>query len=136
MAIADLAYQHALDRLATVGFDGLTERERDLASLWQVEAEVSNGGFARYYSKTTGDLAFHAPEALERVGAAQKAAIVRSANALFGPHGPPRDRQKRQTALKALGPEAVASFDELEKRFYQDPVDVDELVERSLSPRE
>src|SRR5688500_8415810 len=114
MAIADLAYQRALDRLAAVGFDGLTERERDLASLWQVEAEVNNGGFARYYSKAAGDLAFHAPEALARVGATQKAAIVRSANALFGPQGPPRDRQKRQTALNALSPQAVSSFDELE----------------------
>jgi hypothetical protein len=136
MAIADLAYQHALDRLAAVGFDGLTEGERDLVALWQVEAEVNNGGFARYYSKTAGDLAFHAPEALARVGAAQKAAIVRAANALFGPHGPPRDRQKRQNALKALSPQAVSSFDELEKRFYQDPADVDELVERSLNPKE
>ena len=131
MPNADLAYQHALDRFAAVGFGALTERERDLAALWQVEAEVTNGGFAHYYSGASGDTAFHAPAALARVGAVEKAAIVRTANALFGPAGPPRDRKERHAAIKRLSAQDLATIDELEKRYYSDPMDVDELVERS-----
>lgn len=133
MAIADLAYQRALDRLAAAGFDALTEQERDLAALWRVEAEVTNGGFAQYYAKPSGDLAFHAPEALTRLGATEKAAIVSAANALFGPDGPSRDREKRRVALKTFSAEAIAFFDVLEKRYFEDPVDVDELVERCVN---
>lgn len=131
MSNADLAYQHALDRLAAVGFANMTERERDIASLWQIEAEVTNGGFVRYYSGSRGDLAAHAPEALARMGATEKAAIVRAANALFGPSGPPRDRAERQAVLKTMSVGALATIDELEDRYIADPVDVDELVERS-----
>src|SRR5690242_208133 len=101
MAIADLAYQHALDRLAAVGFHALTQQERDFAAIWQVEARVINEGLVHYYADAAGDLAFHAPEALARVGATEKASILRTANALFGPGGPPRDRQERRTAVKA-----------------------------------
>lgn len=135
MANADLAYQHALDRLSAVGFAALSERERDLATLWQVEAGVHNGGFVHYYSGSAGDLAFHAPEALARLGAVKKSAIVRAANALFGPAGPPRDRKERLARLKDLDPEALATIDELERGFYEDPADVDELVECALSNR-
>ncbi|MDI1247477.1 MAG: DUF4375 domain-containing protein [Lacunisphaera sp.] len=133
MANSDLAYQHALDRLAAVGIAHMTERERDIAALWQIEAEVTNGGFVRYYSSARGDLAGHAAEALARLGATEKAAIVRAANALFGPAGPPRDRQDRQAVLATLDARAHAAIDELEDRYIQDPVDVDELVERLTS---
>jgi hypothetical protein len=129
MSNADLAYQHALDRLSAVGFAALPERERDLAALWQVEAEVTNGGFVHYYSSAAGDTAFHAPEALARVGAMGKAAIVRTANALFGPAGPPSDRKERLAAVKALSAQDLATIDDLEKRYDDDPIDVDELVE-------
>lgn len=130
MAIADLAYQRALDRLSAVGFDALSDVERVIATLWHVEAQVNNGGLAGYYRGRGGDLAFHAPEALARAGAKKKAEILRAANAVFGPAGPPRDRKKRQAALKALDARARTTFDKLEKRYYADPVDVDELVER------
>jgi hypothetical protein len=135
MAIADLAYQRAIDRLATVGFDALSEQERNLVTLWQVEAGVNNGGLVHYYSGASGDLAFYAPEALARVGAPEKAVIVRTANALFGPRGPSRDRKERQRAIKALTPGALTRIDELEKRYNDDPVDVDELVERATSKK-
>jgi len=132
MANADLAYQHALDRLSAVGFDSLAERERDLATLWYVEAQVNNGGFVHYYSGPAGDLAFHAPDALARLGATEKADIVRAANSLFGPSGPSRDRKERQAVLKTL---SAAAFDLLEKRYYDDPADVDALVEGLLNQK-
>lgn len=131
MNTIDLAYQAALDRLATVGFASLTERERDLAVLWQVEAGLNNGGLVHYYSGPAGDYACHAPEALTRVGAAGKAAIIRKANELFGPSGPPRDHEQRRTALKTLSPQVVAALDDLDRSYGGDSADVDELAERS-----
>jgi len=133
MPNVDLVYQHALDRLGAVGFAALSERERDLATLWHVEAEVTNGGFLHYFSGAAGATAYHAPDALARVGALEKSGIVRAANALFGPAGPPRDRKERLAAIKALSARDLATIDDLEKRYYNDPVDVDELVEDAAS---
>ena len=93
---ADLACQHAFDRLAKVGFEALTEKEKTLATVWKLEAGVMNEGFTHYYSSADGDLAFHGPVALEGIGARSLAQLVRQANALFGPAGPPRDRAIRQ----------------------------------------
>jgi len=132
MKNADLLYQHALNRLASTGFDALSAQEGDLATLWHLEAGITNGGLAHYYSGRGGDLAFHAPEALGRIGATEKADIVRAANALFGVSGPSRDRSQRLAALKTLSAESRASLDTLEDRYLQDGEDVDELVERWL----
>lgn len=130
MANADLLYQRALDRLSAAGFDALTGRERAIATLWHVEADVNNRGLRGYYAGTGGDLAFHAPAALALVGAERKAELLRSANALFGPDGPPRDRRQRAAIVAALDDTGLATLGKLEQAYLQDPADVDELVER------
>lgn len=134
MTTVDLAYQAALDRLATVGFAALTERERDLVVLWQVEAGVGNGGLVHYYFGLAGNHAGHAPEALTRVGAVGKAAILRAANALFGLSGPPSGHEQRRAALQALSPQVVAAMDDLDRRYGDDADDVDDLVEKTGTP--
>jgi hypothetical protein len=82
---ADLACQHAFDRLAKAGFDALTEKEKTLATVWKLQAAVENGGFLRYFSSAAGDLAFHGPAAFEHIGARDMAELATKANAVFGP---------------------------------------------------
>lgn len=130
MSNADLIYQRALDRLAALGPAALSETERDVVALWYLEADVNNGGFERYYSRAGSDYATQVVATLERMGAAGKAAIVREANALFGTAGPPPHRRERLLALKLFAPEAQTKLCELEIRYYDDAVDIDELVER------
>lgn len=130
MTIADLASQRALDRLSKEGFGSLSVAERDLAVIWQLEASVNNGGFLRYYEDKAGDYANYVPDALRHVGAAESASILEAANALFGYAGPSRERKARQVAAKALNAQALAELDVLEGRFFEDPDNVDELVER------
>ena len=73
----DLAAQRAMDHLAKVGFDHLSESERILAAVWQFAAGVSNNGFAGYYTSRWADLAFYVPAALQQIGAAGLAEIDR-----------------------------------------------------------
>jgi len=96
----------------------ITDAERVFICIWQLEAEVNNGGFAQYYTNSSGDLAADAPEALEAAGAAHTASIVRTANAVF-PGGPPRDRDAREDAFDAIADDA---FEQLDDRFvaYED----------------
>lgn len=96
----------------------ITDPERVFICVWQLEADVNNGGFAQYYTNSSGDLAADAPAALEAIGAKRAARIVRAANAVF-PGGPPRDQLAREDAFDSL---ADGAFEEFDDRFltYED----------------
>ena len=123
--IVDLAAQRAMDHLAKVGFDRLSESERILATVWQFAAGVANHGFAGYYGSRRGDLAFHAPEALRAIGAGGLAGIAEEANAQFGPGGPSPDPKLRAEQLKQLGEPAFGAFGELEQRYFDAEESID-----------
>ena len=131
---ADLACQHAFDRLAKAGFDALNEKEKTLATVWKLEAAVENDGFHHYYySSAAGDLAFHGPAALERIGARHMAQVVVRANAVFGPEGPSRDRKTREEQVRAFGAETRRTLETLYVEFMESPDDTDALIEAYLS---
>ena len=131
----DIAAQKALDRLAKVGFEMLTEHEKIVAVVWTFEAQVVNRGFVSYFSSSAGDMAFYAPTAFRTIGALRKAEIAAEANVVFGAGGPPRDRKARRELVHAFGATARRSLDALETRFYQSPEDVDDLLEVYINTR-
>lgn len=96
----------------------LSEAERVFVCIWQLEAEVNNGGFGQYYTNSAGDLAAEAPGALDAIGARRTAGIVRAANAIL-PTDALRDRGAREDAIAALSKDA---FEDLDNRFlaYED----------------
>ena len=125
----DIAAQRALDRLAEVGFQKLTELDKILAVVWTFEAGVGNRGFAGYFSSSAGDIAFHAPSALRVIGAVGKAEIAVRANNVFGAGGPPRDRKKRRAIVRTFNDETRRMLQGLETLFYESQEDVDDLLE-------
>jgi len=132
----DLAAQQALDRLAEVGLEGLTETERILAAVWQFAAGVGNGGFMGYFASHRGDVAFLAPNALRRIDALGLAEIAAEANAVFGAKGPPPDHHLRREALEALPESARTTWAALDEQYFACDEDVDELLERFLGKTE
>jgi hypothetical protein len=64
--------------------------------IWDLEAQVNNGGFIQYYDNTSGDTAYFAMEALRSVGAEQMCAIVEQAHTVFGQPKPSKNRRERQ----------------------------------------
>ena len=130
---ADLACQHALDRLASVGFDGLTEKEKTLATVWKLQASVENGGFRQYFSSAAGDLAFHAPAALSQIGARHMADLATKANAVIGRLGPSRDRDARRRMVHHLSNPARQTLAALDEQFLNSPDDTDALLDAYLA---
>jgi hypothetical protein len=51
--------------------------------IWQLEAEVNNGGFNQFYYNSSGQYYKYLPAALTLVGAKQYAGLVREANNIF-----------------------------------------------------
>jgi hypothetical protein len=98
----DEACDRALSRYFDNGFNALTTDEQLLVVIWGLEPDVNNGGFHQYYFNSYGDFARGASRMLREIGANNMAQIVDEANAVFGPVGPPDDRDERQKALAAM----------------------------------
>ena len=81
----------------------LSHAEQVFAGVWQLAAEINNGGFDRFYSNSAGDLAVETVKALEEI-AAPTAEIVRRPDALFDSAKPlPKMRRPRGLDSKHLG---------------------------------
>jgi hypothetical protein len=78
------------------------------------QSEICNGGFAQFFSNSTGVLAPEAIEAFKTIGQDFIAEIIREACSLFGDPFP-RDRSLRQGKLEKIG---AALLDSLDQRFY------------------
>jgi len=122
------AFADAFSRFDAANFETLSERDQILVAIWCLEGDVNNGGFDQYFLNSSGDLAWFAPLALRRIGAARMAAIVEEANAEFGPDGPPRPRAARMELVRRLTDSQKARLDALDRRFYEYPDDLSRLL--------
>ena len=109
-------------RERTVGYESLAPVERVFTCVWTLEAEVNNGGFEQFYLNSSGDIAADTPSALRAIGAEHTASLVDRANAVFGPDGPPVDRDARTEVVENLEDSALEVFEEVDSAFleYQD----------------
>jgi len=115
-------------REAARGIESLTPAERVFLCVWNLEAEVNNGGFEQFFINSAGDNALETPGALREIGATRTAAMAEEANSVFGPSGPPADRDARQQALERLGASAIGTLDALDTRFFDSTENIDELL--------
>ena len=106
-------------REAEHGINGLTDPEKVFLRVWNLEAEVNNGGFAQYFENSAGNYAVGTPDALRSVGAPEMAALVEQAMQPFGTSGPPADRDARARAIEALPASAQESWNQLDAQFYK-----------------
>ena len=108
-------------REAKHGFRALSNPERVFLCVWDLEAEVNNGGFSQFFDNSAGDYAAETPGALKTIGAAGMADLVERAMAVFGAAGPPTDREKRFEAIEALPESEKERWEELDAAFIKLP---------------
>ena len=100
------------------GYDALNEAQKFYLTATIYDGEVRNGGHAQYFVNSSGDLWKTALEALETIGATQRAGILREATRLFGAEGPSPDNEARHMQLADFSKEQDGSLDQLDKRYY------------------
>ncbi len=105
-------------REAKHGYLGLSEPERVFLCVWNLEAEVNNGGFSQFFENSAGDNALATPGALRQVGAPEMAALLEQAMEPFGTPGPPADREKRWKAMERLPESVQEAWGNLDASFY------------------
>ena len=113
---ADISQRHD-----EIGYESLSQPERAFLCIWDLEAQVNNGGFWQYFFNTHGNRAREAHEALIAIGARHTAAIMYDAFAVFGTSGPPAVRDDRRDLMdhwEEDGPQYRA-LSALDQRFYR-----------------
>jgi hypothetical protein len=104
-------------REAKHGFRALSNPERVFLCVWNLEAEVNNGGFSQFFDNSASDYAAETPAALKTIGATGMAALVERAMAAFGAAGPPANHEKRLEAIEALPESEKEKWEELDAAF-------------------
>lgn len=119
------AYDVVIERYRTAGVKGLSIPQLHYLSLFWLDVEVCNGGFAQFFFNSSGELAIYVVDAARAIGANGVAAIVAKAIALFGPVGPETDHEARMEQLSSIDHDALSKLD---NEYYDCPESVRELL--------
>lgn len=104
----------------------LSRQERIVLAVWQLEAEVNNGGFDQYFRNSAGEHAPFAIEALLEIGAPNCAAVVGRATQLV--LGGAWDWSAARNAFGDASPNTGDAFEPLDQEFYLYPDDLEALL--------
>jgi hypothetical protein len=115
-------------RSEKVGFDGLTDPERVFYCVWILEGQVNNGGFDQFFFNSSGNYSTETVDALEKIGAAKTAGIVRRANSVFKNGQPSKNWTARQEELLAMPESVTQILTQLDKEFYKYEEDLSKLL--------
>ncbi len=113
-------------KVAGQGYGSLSEAERTIFCVAELETEVDKGGFHQYFSDSAGDRVLDAIDALRRIGAMQTSRIVEKACMLFPQGRPDPDRSKRQQQLDTFELDFEA-FEALDSAFHAHREDLEKL---------
>lgn len=117
-----------LTRFWRVSFDELSSAERIFVCVWELEAQVNNGGFSQYFSNYSGDNSHLIVQSLVSIGAHQAAALVGKAIDTVGTDITTKPHDERELAIRNLQSETLDRLSELDYEFYEYPDDLTELL--------
>lgn len=102
----------------------LTEPQKVLLFVENLEREVNNGGFSQFYLNSSGDYAHETLRGLRTIEANKMADILAKANSVWPNQTVPKDRAKRKEVQEAIEEQASPIWDQCDNNFYQYPDDI------------
>lgn len=114
--------------LGRVDFDRQPPEQQVFSAIWELESQVSNGGFAQLFSAVDGHSANSAPRALRAIGAQACADIVEQALRVVSPQPLPREQSLREDLVDQLGPAAHEALEMLHQKFIAYPDNLIDLL--------
>jgi hypothetical protein len=122
----ELGFYYA-SRETEQGFVSLNKEQKIVAVIWNLEAEVYNGGFDQYYFNPAGDHAVFTEEALAAIGSTKVLGLLKEANAVFPENSPNSDREIRWKQMDQWDDLIEDKLDKLTDEFYKCEEDIDTL---------
>jgi len=109
-------------------FSSQSAPQKVFTAIWELEAEVNNGGFSQYFLNSSGETAHFVVEALEAIQAPLTADICRRAIQTAFPNGLPSDPDTIQTAASDFPPDVEDQLNALDNEFYKYPNNLTRLL--------
>ena len=111
-----------------LGLKGLTDKEKVFRLVWQLEAEVNNGGFEQFFFNSSGDERAETIKALDVIGAVETRTILLAALEVFENSNPPINQTRRQNRLLELNKAEERTIDENDAAFWAYPDNLSQLL--------
>ena len=105
----------------------LSDAEKTFYLVFQLEAEVNNGGFSQFFFNTSGNFANETADALRAIGADKTAEIYLRAIGVFGGEVPKNRRERQDMLEKAKTDEVNKILSECDREFCAYPDNLTEL---------
>lgn len=115
---------------ANLDWDAVSERDRDLAALFKVEADMHNGGFLLFFCNWGPPGLRLARAALARIGATERAALLERAYAAIAHHEDDDRLETLWDLAKVLTDEEAAALAQIDAAYGACAEDVEHLGER------
>jgi hypothetical protein len=107
-------------------FAAQSEAQKVFSAIWELESQVSNGGFNLYFYNSDSDIIAYAPIARSAIGASSTANIVGRAIAVIAPL--PLTQDGRRSAMDALSEECQDLLAALDSEFFAYPDNLTEML--------
>lgn len=111
-----------------VDFDSQSEEQKVFSAIWELEAEVNNGGFLQYFENDRGEAVGFAVTALQRIGANKCAGIVERAIHTACNGVIPSDAGAWEMLTEAITDETSEKLEGLDQEFFAYPDNLTELL--------
>ncbi len=119
-----------VNKLSNYGEDlsKLTEPQKVLLFVENLEREVNNGGFDQFYWNSSGDYADETLNGLRTIGANKMADILHKASAVWPNESVPKDITERQNLHELIQEDASGVWGKCDTEFYAYPDDIVSLL--------
>jgi Domain of unknown function (DUF4375) len=102
--------------------------QKVFSSIWALESEVNNGGFAQYFVNLSAESAHFVVEALDVIGAPKTAEICKRAIPAAFPEGLPATPEAISAAASEFSDEVLEQLEALDSEFFAYPHDLTDLL--------
>lgn len=117
------------DVVKASGWEALTEAEKHICAVEELDGEVNNGGFAQYYFNSAGNHWREAFEGLAALGARSRHKIMAATIEKFGATPPDNSRKIRNKQLSKMVRKKEDPFNEQDSAWFHVE---DELLDRLM----
>ena len=102
--------------------------QKVFSALWEVEAEVNNGGFSQYFVNSGAESAHFVVDALRMIGAPKTADICQRAIAAAFPAGLPKSDEAIRAAAADFSDNVLETLEPIDQEFYSYPHNLTDLL--------
>jgi len=110
--------------------DALSPPERIFRAIWELEAQVNNGGFRQFFWNTSGALVPYVVDALRTIDALTIADLTKRAIDLVGNGCPCHHDGERRAWIDGLSAETIGELSALDRSFFAYPDNLAALLYR------